>query len=318
MSDFVTLGELLIDFTPCGKQDGRDIFMQNAGGAVANAAAAVVSQGLCASFLGMVGDDQFGHFLKNTLEDKGIETSGLKLSKDYNTTLAFVHLFENAERDFSFYRKPGADIMYTQEDIDEELIRESKVFHFGSVSMTDEPSRSATFKGAEIASENGVVISFDPNFRAPLWSCEEEAKQQILKGLAVADIVKISDNEVELIFPGISFEKAAQEILQMGVTLVYITLGSKGAMYANRHGVGMQPGFKVKAVDSTGAGDCFTGSVAARFINSGKTLIEYTLEDMASSCVYANAAASLCVEKRGGIASMPSDAEIRERMLVQQ
>ena len=314
MSDFVTLGELLIDFTPYGKQDGRNLFMQNAGGSVANAAAALVTQGLTASYLGMVGDDQFGHFLKNTLIDIGIETSGLILSKQYNTTLAFVHLFENAERDFSFYRKHGADIMFSKDDIDEEIIRDAKVFHFSCVSMTDEPSRSATYEGAKIASDNGVVISFDPNYRAPIWNSEQEAKIHMQKGIEIADIVKISDNEVELLFPGLSFEQAAREILSLGVTLVYITLGSKGAMYASRQGIGMQTGFKAKAVDSTGAGDCFTGSVIAQFIKSGKILSEYTLQDLDSSTVFANAAASICVEKRGGIASMPNMNEIEQRI----
>ena len=314
MSDFVTLGELLIDFTPCGKQEGRNIFMQNAGGAVSNAAAAVVTQGLSASFIGMVGDDQFGHFLKNTLSEKNIDTSGLILSGEYNTTLAFVHLFENGERDFSFYRKPGADIMLSEKDIDEEIVKEAKVFHFGAVSLTDEPSRSATYKGAEIAAESGVVISFDPNYRAPLWSSEDEAKQQMLKGLRVADIVKISDNEVELLFPKLTYEEAAGEILKMGVTLVYITLGSKGALYANRHGGGFEEGFKANSIDATGAGDCFTGSVISEFIKSGKTLAEYSLDDARASTVFANAAASLCVEKKGGIASMPSVPEIRKRM----
>ena len=314
MSDFVTLGELLIDFTPCGEQDGRNLFMQNAGGAVANAAAALTAQGLSASFLGMVGDDQFGHFLKETLQARSIETSGLLLSSEYNTTLAFVHLFEKGERDFSFYRKPGADIMYSESDIDEELIREAKVFHFGTVSMTDEPSRSATYRGVQTAYENDVVISFDPNYRAPLWKSEDEAKQQMLKSLALADIVKISDNEVELLFPGLSYEKATREILSMGVSLVYVTLGSDGAVYANRHGEGRLGGFAANAVDATGAGDCFTGSVVSCFIKSGKILADYTLKDMENSAVFANAAASLCVERKGGIASMPSVSEIEERI----
>lgn len=314
MYDFVTLGELLIDFTPSGTSEGRNLFMQNPGGAVSNAAAAVASQGLSASFLGMVGDDQFGRFLRDTLKEKGIDTSGIILSKEYNTTLAFVHLFENGERDFSFYRKPGADIMYTENDVDEDMISSTKVFHFGAVSLTDEPSRSATYKGAKIASEHGIVISFDPNYRAPLWKSEEEAKQEMIKGLKIADIVKISDNEVELLFPGLTYQEAAEEILKMGVSLLYITLGSKGAIYANRDGQGFAEGFKANAIDATGAGDCFTGTVVTQFIKSGKTLSDFSLDDMKQAAIYANAAASICVECKGGIPAMPSVEQIEERL----
>ncbi|MBT3320553.1 MAG: carbohydrate kinase [Clostridia bacterium] len=314
MSDFITLGELLIDFTPSGQADGRNLFMQNAGGAVANAAAAVAAQGLDVSFLGMVGDDQFGHFLRDTLREKNIDTSGVILSEEYNTTLAFVHLFENGERDFSFYRKPGADIMYSAADIDKSKIKSAKVFHFGAVSMTDEPSRSATYAGAEFAIENGLVVSFDPNYRAPLWDSETEAIEHIKNGLALCDIVKIADNEVELLYGDIPHEHAAQNLLDMGISQVYITLGNKGACFANKEGFGFAEGFKANAIDATGAGDCFTGSVVSQFIKSGKTLPDYTLQDMEHSAVFANAAASICVEGKGGIPSMPKVEQIMQRL----
>jgi fructokinase len=315
MSDFITLGELLIDFTPSGTADGRNLFMQNAGGAVANAAVAVACQGLHASFLGMVGDDQFGHFLRDTLNEKNIDTSGLLLSKEYKTTLAFVHLFENGERDFSFYRKPGADIMFSESDIDESKIFAAKVFHFGTVSMTDEPCRSATYSGIKLADKHGLVISFDPNYRAPLWKSETEAIEQIKNSLALADIAKISDNEIELLFGDIPFEHAAQNLLDMGISQVYITLGSKGAVFANSQGFGFVEGFNTNAIDATGAGDCFTGSVISQFIKSGKTINEYSLLDMEKATRYANAAASICVEGKGGIPSMPDIKQIEQRLL---
>ncbi len=317
MSDFITLGELLIDFTPSGTSEGRNLFMQNAGGAVANAAAAVACQGLSVSFLGMVGNDQFGHFLRDTLSEKNIDTDGVILTNDYGTTLAFVHLFENGERDFSFDRKPGADIMYSKTDIDESKIKSAKVFHFGAVSMTDEPSRAATYRGAEIAIENDIVVSFDPNYRAPLWDSESQAKEHIRNALALADIVKIADNEVELLFGDIPYEHAAQNLLDMGISLVYITLGSKGACFANKQGFDSAQGFKVNAIDATGAGDCFTGSVVSEFIKSGKSLSQFTLRDMKNAAKFANAAASICVEGKGGIPSMPSVKQIEKRQAQQ-
>ncbi len=228
-----------------------------------------------------------------------------------------MHLFENGERDFSFYRKPGADIMYSKEDIDESAIKEAKVFHFGAVSLTDDPSRTATYFGAKIARENNVVVSFDPNYRAPLWRSEEEAIEHIKKALALADIVKIADNEIELLFGDIPIEHAAQNLLNMGISLVYITLGKDGSVFANKEGFGYAQGFKANAIDATGAGDCFTGSVVSHFIKSSKSLAEYTLIDLENAATFANAAASICVEGKGGIPSMPSTEQIEQRLLRQ-
>lgn len=314
MSDFVTLGELLIDFTPSGQTDGRNLFMQNAGGAVANAAVAVSKIGQSASYMGMVGNDQFGIFLRDTLQNAGVDCSGLKLSDEYNTTLAFVHLFENGERDFSFYRKPGADIMYTKDDLNTELIAQCKVFHIGTVSMTDEPVRAATFDALDLAKASEKVISLDPNYRAPLWQSEQMAKDYIFKALDYADMLKISDNEVELLFGDVDYEDAAKMLVDRGISLVYVTLGSKGAVFANRAGCGRAEGFSVNAVDATGAGDCFTGSTVCKFLDSGKSLDDFTLDDMYGAARFANAAASICVESRGGIPSMPDNTQVLKRL----
>lgn len=314
MSDFVTFGELLIDFTPAGEQDGRKLFMQNAGGAVSNVAAAITGFGVSASFLGMVGNDVFGHYLKDVLSDKNVDTSGLKMSDSYNTTLAFVHLFENGDRDFSFYRKPGADIMYEPDMLDEAAIKGARVFHTGSLPMTDEPSRSANLKALELAKEAGVVISCDPNYRAPLWSDEATAKEYMLKVLSYADIIKISDNEVEFLFPGMLLVDAARMLVSGGAKLVFVTQGGDGAIYAHASGVGRVDGFAVKAVDTTGAGDCFTAGVISQYLRCGKTLEALTQEDIHGFTRFANAAASICVEGRGGIPSMPTEAQVRERL----
>ena len=315
MSEFVTYGELLIDFTPAGEQDGRKLFMQNAGGAPANVAAAIAGFGVPASFVGMVGNDVFGNFLKGVLDKKGVNTSCLEMSDTYNTTLAFVHLFENGDRDFSFYRKPGADIMFAPDLLDERLIKNARVFHTGSVSMSDEPSRSANLKALEMAKEAGVVISCDPNYRAPLWSDADTAKAYMLKALSFADIIKISDNEVEFLYPGMALEDAAMMLVRQGAKLVFVTQGSEGAIYAHACGAGRADGFSVKAVDTTGAGDCFTAGVISQYLQSDKTLDELTITDIHGFARFANAAASICVEGRGGIPSMPTVEAVRKRLL---
>ncbi len=314
MSDFVTLGELLIDFTPSGEAGGQKLFMQNAGGAVANVASAISGFGVSAAYLGMVGSDFFGRYLKGVLEGKGVDTTGLVMSDDYNTTLAFVHLFENGERDFSFYRKPGADIMYTKQHLDADVIKNTKVFHFGSLSLTDEPARSATFKALSIAKDSGVAVSYDPNYRAPLWKSEQTAKEYMLRGLEYADILKISDSEVSFLFGDMPYEDAARMLVGRGIKLVFVTLGSEGAVYANASGAGRVAAYSANVVDTTGAGDCFTAGALYRFINSGKTLEDVSLDDLRGCADFGCAAASVCVEGKGGIPSMPSLEQALSRL----
>ncbi len=314
MSEFLTFGELLIDFTPSGELGGQKLFMQNAGGAVANVAVAMARFGVSSGYTGMVGNDAFGHYLKDVLNDKGVDTSGLMVSDVYNTTLAFVHLFSNGDRDFSFYRKPGADIMYSADMVDEDAIRKARVFHFGSLSLTDEPARSATMRMLQIAKDAGVVVSYDPNYRAPLWSDEKTAKEMMLEGMTYADILKISDNEIDFLFGEMPYEQAAQMLLSRGIKLVFITMGSEGAIYAHRAGVGRAAPFAAQAVDATGAGDCFTGGVLSQFMQSGKSLAELTLNDIAGFARFANAAASICVEGKGGIPSIPSLKKVEQRL----
>ncbi len=314
MNDFLTFGELLIDFTPSGEQGGQKLFMQNAGGAVANVAVAMSCFGVSSGYTGMVGNDAFGHYLKDVLNDKGVDTSGLMISDVYNTTLAFVHLFPNGDRDFSFYRKPGADIMYSADMVDDDAIRKARVFHFGSLSLTDEPARSATMKMLQIAKDAGVVVSYDPNYRAPLWDDIQTAKVMMLEGMKYADILKISDNEIDFLFGKMPYEQAAQMLLGRGIKLVFITMGSEGAMYAHKAGIGKAAPFAAQAVDATGAGDCFTGGVLSQFLQSGKELDELTLDDIAGFARFANAAASICVEGKGGIPSIPTLERVKQRL----
>ena len=234
MCEFITFGELLIDFTPAGELDGRKLFMQNPGAAVANEAVALARLGISSAYMGMVGNDAFGNFLTNVLADEGVDVSGVVKSDDYNTTLAIVHLFDNGDRDFSFYRKPGADIMFEAHMLDEQKIRQARVFHFGSLSMTDNPARNATLRALEVAKNAGVTISYDPNYRAPLWKDEQTAKKHMLRGLEYADVLKISDNEVDFLFGDMSYESAAKMLVSRGIKLVFITMGLKGAVYANQ------------------------------------------------------------------------------------
>jgi fructokinase len=287
--------------------------MQNPGGAVANVAAALAGFGADVSFAGMVGNDAFGNDLKEVLQSKNVGVSGLRMTDKCHTTLAFVHLFDNGDRDFTFMRSPGADIMYSQDDIDKEAIKNARLFHFGSLSLTDEPVRSATFAALNIAKENGVAVSYDPNYRAPLWQSEGEAKTMMLRGLEYADIVKISDNEVHLLFGSEDYEETAAMLISNGVKLAFITLGSEGAVFACADGVGRVLGYPAKAIDATGAGDCFTASVLYQYLKSAKTWDTLTTDDVASFVDFANAAASVCVEKRGGMPSMPGMTEVRKR-----
>jgi fructokinase len=236
------------------------------------------------------------------------------MSDIYPTTLAFVHLFENGDRDFSFYRKNCADIMYSLDLIDESIIRGARIFHFGSLSLTDEPARSTTMKMLQIAKDAGVLVSYDPNYRAPLWSDVALAKDMMLKGLECADILKISDNEIDFLFGKMPYEEAALMLVSRGIKLVFITLGSEGAVYACHKGVGKAAAFAAKAVDATGAGDCFTGGMLSQFLQSGKALEELTLADVQCFTQFACAAASVCVEGKGGIPSIPTIDQVKQRL----
>jgi fructokinase len=312
MKDIVTLGELLIDFTPCGTQDGQNLFMQNEGGAPANVVAAASGFGMDTAFLGMVGNDAFGRYLTDVLQSRGVDVSGLRISEKVHTTLAFVHLFPNGDRDFSFFRKPGADIMYTVDDLDLDAIRSARVFHFGAVSLTDEPVRSAMFEALKAAKLAGVTVSYDPNYRPPLWDSADEAKKYMLKGLEYADVVKISDNEVQFLFGDMDMEEAARMLVKRGARLAFVTMGSEGATFACSEGSGKEPGFPAKAVDTTGAGDCFTAGVLSAYIRSG--LKPPSVCGLREFARFGNAAASICVEGRGGIPSMPTMAAVFTRL----
>ena len=235
MYDITALGELLIDFTPCGMSEaGMKIFEQNPGGAPANVLAAAGNFGAKTAFIGKVGKDMHGEFLKETLKKYNIETKGLIMDEKVFTTLAFVSLNKKGERTFSFARKPGADTCLTKEEVNLELIKECKIFHFGSLSLTDNPSKEALLYALEKAREMNKIISYDPNYRPLLWKNKDTAVKEMRAVIKYADIMKISDEETELLTGCKEPEKAASKLIEQGVSLVFVTLGSEGFFFKNK------------------------------------------------------------------------------------
>lgn len=316
MFDVVAMGELLIDFTPSGyAATGNMLYEKNPGGAPANVLAAVSKLGRTSAFLGMVGNDQHGIFLKNILEENKIDTTGLKFSQEFNTTLAFVHLDKSGDRTFSFYRNPGADMMYSKNDIDYDVVKNGKVFHFGSISMTDEPVRSATIKAVEYARKQGCLISYDPNLRPPLWKNLKEARENILIGLKYADILKLSEEELEFITDNGNLVSATSDLYSMGISAILVTLGAKGCFYRYKGGSGRLDTYDTKVVDTTGAGDAFLGGILYKLCNMDcKAISEMDRADFERVIDFGNAMGSFCATKRGAIPAMPDITEVEKCM----
>ncbi|MBP3523910.1 MAG: carbohydrate kinase [Clostridia bacterium] len=307
MIDVTALGELLIDFTMVSADgEGYPTMAAHPGGAPANFLAALAKYGKRTALLGKVGTDTFGRLLKGTLEGAGIETRGLVAADDVFTTLAFVTLDASGDREFSFSRKPGADTCIRFEELDLSLIDEARAFHFGTLSLTDEPARSTTQQAVAYAKAHGKLITFDPNLRKPLWKDLDTAKEQMIWGLRQADVVKISDEEVEFLF-GLNPQDGAAHILkEFGVKLLFVTCGPDGCFFKNARASGQVPGMSgIKTVDTTGAGDIFGGSAVYRLLETGKapeTLEEKALREIVS---FACTAAGLSTTKHGGIQSVP-------------
>ena len=315
MLDVVALGELLIDFAAKSKDpDGYPTMAANPGGAPGNFLAALNVYGKKTAFLGKVGDDAFGHLLLGTLQKAGIETKGVIVDPDYFTTLAFVTFDSAGDRSFSFARKPGADTQLRWEEIDKGLMDEARVFHFGTLSLTDEPARTATRKAVAYAKETGKLISCDPNLRVPLWRSEEEAREQMLWSLQQADLVKISDNEVSFLW-ACSPEEGAEKLLrEFDVKLAMVTLGAEGCLLRTKNACFRAPAPKVHPVDTTGAGDIFGGSAMARFLDLKKAPDALTRDDLSYIGTYALMAASLSTERSGGIPSIPEKETVLSKL----
>ena len=312
--DVVALGELLIDFTQNGKSDkGNPLFEANPGGAPCNVLAMLKKLGKSCAFIGKVGDDMFGRSLADTVKSIGIITDSLIFDKAVPTTLAFVQTFENGDRDFSFYRKPGADMMLTADEIPEDIIKRAEIFHFGTLSMTHEGVREATKKAIAIAKEHGALISFDPNLRPPLWDSMDNAREQMEWGLAQCDILKIADNEIEFLSGSADFDEGAAYLKEHfpNIRLINITAGADGSYSYYEDQRVFVPSFRLGGtIETTGAGDTFCASVIACVLEKG--LDGLTEADLTKMLRFSNAAAYLVTTKKGAIRSMPERKQIEE------
>ena len=315
MFDIISLGELLIDFTPRGTSErGNFLFEASPGGAPCNVLAAAAALGKKTAFIGKVGNDTFGNFLEGTVTSLGIDSSSLYKTDDAFTTLAFVTLDSEGNRSFAFARNKSADTLLCPGEVSEELIKNTKIFHVGTLSLTDEPAAAATVYALETARANNVTVSADPNLREPLWKSLDDAKKAIRKVLSYADIIKISDYELEFLY-GTSDTKAGARMCfeEFSPKILFATCGKDGAFVLTPDCTLHHPCYlKVKTVDTTGAGDSFCGSALSALIDEGLDFENLTGEKLFNIIQYASAAASITTSRYGAISVMPSDAEIRE------
>ena len=313
--DVTALGELLIDFTSNGiTEQENPLFEANPGGAPCNVLAMLQKLGKKTAFIGKVGKDIFGKMLREKVEATGIDISGLVTDEKVNTTLAFVQTLEDGDREFSFYCNPGADMMLTASEVDEDKIRNSSIFHFGTLSMTAEGVEEATKKAIRIAKESGCILSFDPNLRPPLWSSEEKAKEKIAYGLGICDILKISDNEIEFMTGTADIDEGIARIReQYNIPLVFATLGKDGSKAYYKDLCVYVEGFtNPNTIETTGAGDTFCANALNYVLEHG--MDDLTEENLKELLTVANAAASLITTKKGALCVMPTKDEIEEYM----
>lgn len=310
--DVIALGELLIDFTMNGQSEqGNNMFEACPGGAPCNVLALLNKMGKKTAFIGKVGKDQFGTLLRDTITEAGIDASNLMVDENVNTTLAFVHTFPDGDREFSFYRNPGADMMLTADEVNPEVVKNTKVFHFGTLSMTHEGVREATKKAVETAKANGCLVSFDPNLRPPLWSSLDLAKEQMEYGFGKCDILKISDNEIQFVSGKEDYDEGIAYLQETyNIPLILLTMGKDGSRAYYKGMRVERPGFSVKAIETTGAGDTFCGSSLNYLVDHD--FENLTEEQLGEMLTFANAAAALVTTKKGAIKAMPVKEEVLE------
>lgn len=310
--DVIALGELLIDFTMNGQSEhGNNMFEACPGGAPCNVLALLNKMGKKTAFIGKVGKDQFGALLRDTITEAGIDASNLMVDENVNTTLAFVHTFPDGDREFSFYRNPGADMMLTADEVNPEVVKDTKVFHFGTLSMTHEGVREATKKAVETAKANGCLVSFDPNLRPPLWSSLDLAKEQMEYGFGKCDILKISDNEIQFVSGKEDYDEGIAYLQETyNIPLILLTMGKDGSRAYYKGMRVERPGFSVKAIETTGAGDTFCGSSLNYLVDHD--FENLTEEQLGEMLTFANAAAALVTTKKGAIKAMPVKEEVLE------
>lgn len=311
--DVVALGELLIDFTENGTSaQGNPIYEANPGGAPCNVLSMLTKLGKKTAFIGKVGKDIFGNRLRTVLEEVGIDTSNLITDDETRTTLAFVKTFPGGDRDFSFYRNPGADMMLTEDEVDEVLLKNTAIFHFGTLSMTHEGVRNATKKTIAVAKEAGAVISFDPNLREPLWKSLEEAREQVAYGLSKCDVLKISDNEIQWFTGEEDYDAGISKLReQYDIPLIVLSMGREGSRaYYKDLRVEAAPFLQEKTIETTGAGDTFGGCCLNYVLECG--LHNLDAEKLKEMLTFANAAASIVTTRKGALRVMPDKEEVLE------
>ena len=311
MPDIITCGELLIDFVPTVSGVSlldAPAFKKAPGGAPANVAVGTSRLGISSGFLGKVGDDPFGHFLAKTLEDSRVDTQGLLFSTEARTALAFVSLRADGERDFMFYRHPSADMLYRADEVDLDYIRSAKIFHYGSISLIQEPSRSATLHAVDVASQGGLIISYDPNLRFNLWPDREKAHQGLLLGWSKANLIKASEEELQFLSGSSDILEGARRLWHSQLSLLVITQGKAGCTYLTRALHGFVPGFPVVPIDTTGAGDGFVAGLLAGLVRQPEA---WKVEvDLQAVCTYANAVGALTTTQRGAIPALPTAEQV--------
>ena len=310
MFDIVTIGEVLIDLTQSGQNEqGIPRFDANPGGAPANLAVAASRLGARTAFIGRVGTDSFGSYLKRCLAENGVDVSGLSVDEKQRTTLAVVALDEKGERTFSFYRGPSADVSLSWEHVPMELLFNTRVLHFGSVSLTAEPARTATLKAAETARKCGALVSYDPNYRASLWPSEQEAIRQMTEPLPLVDILKVSDEELPLLTGLSDPERGSARLAEKGIRLVLVTLGPDGAFFRFDGHTGHVPGVPCVVGDTNGSGDTFFGAALSQLVKL-PSLDDLTVPELERIVAFANKAASITTSRHGAIPAMPTLAEM--------
>ncbi len=310
MPDIMAIGEMLVDFTAVTEENGDIFYKQNPGGAPANVAVMAAKLGVSSGFIGKMGKDMFGTYLKETLENEGVDTKGVKLDKGYSTTLAFVRKNEDGDRDFVFYRNNSADLNLSYSEVNLKLIDSCKLLHFGALLLTSEPSKSAVINTVEYAKQQGKIITYDPNWREHLWSSRAEAVKAMRSVLRYVDIIKVSELELQIITDSGNLLPSIAKLLNEGVKVVCITQGAKGCIIATRKGIERFPTFDVETIDTLGAGDSFFGAFISQIIKSGKSMDELDMNDLREYAVYANACGSLSSTKVGAIPAMPTHDEI--------
>ena len=310
MIDITTIGEILIDLTQSGKtEQGIPKFDANPGGAPANLAVAAARLGARTAFIGRVGNDSFGDYLKRCLAENGVDVRGMSVDEKARTTLAVVALDERGERTFSFYRDPSADVNLSMEHVPMELLGGTKVLHFGSVSLTAEPARTATLEAAKTAKASGAYVSYDPNYRASLWPDEETAVRNMTEPLSMVDILKVSDEELPLLTGCTDPEKGSARLTDQGVRLVLVTLGAEGAFYRFDGHTGHVPGVPCQMGDTNGSGDTFFGAALSQLVKLD-SLDQLTVPELRRILAFANKAASITTSRHGAIPAMPTLEEV--------